>query len=511
MNNNYQDGLQRVLSHVAIMEALFENYESIYAIDVETSSYQCYHESDSFSALSLETVGDDFFGSLDDSILRTIYFEDRGYVSEMLSRENLIKGLERERYYSFVYRLLIDGEPLYHKIRATMEPINGRPYILLGVRNVDTAFRRDKAHAEELSSMHQKEKNHLEAVLASAAGYLEANLSKDLVLELSPYRFSENKSVNFELHELEKPLRYSDFERWLTEKLVVKKRDKYLKISNRDYLIGCYMRGEKRASVSFSAKAPDGSMQPCKKVFFLYQDSATEDIFAFCVIYDLTEQQRKEKELQELEKELQMSRIRNFTSQMQPHFLYNALGSIQEIILDDPEYASELIGDFTIHLRSCIRAMASDRPIPFTQELANIRAYTNIERMRLGDKLKIVYDIEPQDFSILPLSVQPLVENAIRHGVYQRGKDGGTVTIRTRELEEAWQITVMDDGVGFDFSAYQDSIERGERDSTGLKNIMFRLDKVMGAEVRIQSDMGVGTTITITIPKEGIQHESNNS
>jgi Putative regulator of cell autolysis len=198
-----------------------------------------------------------------------------------------------------------------------------------------------------------------------------------------------------------------------------------------------------------------------------------------------------------------MSRIRNSTSQMQPHFLYNALGSIQEVLQEDPQYASELIEDFTIHLRSCIRAMNSDAPQPFSMELDNIRAYVNIERMRFGEKLKIRYEIETDDFPIVPLSVQPLVENAIRHGIYQKGPAGGTVVLRTRDAGNAWQVEVEDNGVGFDVNAYRREAKSGKRDSTGLKNIIFRLDKVMHAHVDIVSTVGSGTKVTVTIPKGG--------
>ena len=221
----------------------------------------------------------------------------------------------------------------------------------------------------------------------------------------------------------------------------------------------------------------------------------------------MTEQQRKEMEMEKLEEELRRSRIHNSTSQMQPHFLYNALGSIQEIILEDPEYAAKLLGDFTLHLRSCVRAMENDDPIG--RELENIRAYANIEKMRLGNKLKIRYDIQAEAFSIVPLSIQPLVENAIRHGVYERGMAGGTVTVRSRDKGEAFVVEVEDDGVGFDYPALEKEIAAGKRDSTGLKNIMLRLDKVMHARVQIDSRVGEGTKVTVTIPK-GEARDANN-
>lgn len=492
------------LTQEALFRALSENYESIYVVDVDTSAYQRYYESDIYSSLCLRNNGSDFFHDLKKDIFTTIYWEDQEYVSNMLDKNALISGLKKNKFYSFVYRLMIDGKPLYHKLRATTELIDWRPHLLIGIRNIDAAFRQDKAQAEELSAMRSKEITHLEAILASAEGYLEVNISRNTIHEVSPYMLAKKSTADIR-HDLDTgALSYTDFMTWNIDNVVIENKDKLSKISSRDYLMDCYNQNERRASASFSMKTGSGKVQPCKIVFYLYKEALSEDILSFCVLYDLTEQQRKEKELKDLEHELQMSRLRNFTSQMQPHFLYNTLGSIQEIILDDPIYASELIGDFTIHLRSCIRAMANDDPIPFEQELANIMAYVNIEKMRFGSKLNVQYDIQKKDFNILPLSVQPLVENAIRHGIYERGERGGTVIVRTTEKNDYITISVEDDGVGFNVDAYKYSMTAGLKDSTGLKNIIFRLEKVMSAVVDIKSRINKGTKVIISIPKENL-------
>ncbi|MBQ9388108.1 MAG: histidine kinase [Lachnospiraceae bacterium] len=481
-------------------KAFFENYESIYIIDAETNAFKCYHESDSYSSLKLETEGDDFFRETEKAI-KAIFYEDREYVKKKLSKELLLSGLENEKYYSFVYRLMINGKELYHKCRALKDEIDGRTVIAIGIRNIDEAFRTDKSQAEEIAAMQLKEKNHLEAIMASASGYMEANITKDRIIEISPEMFA--KGI---FHGVGSPpteaCTYTEFEKRIVETLIVENREEYIKISSREFLTECFEKGEKRASVPFSIKTTSGKLRPCRKVFYLYRDDSTQDILSFIVVYDLTEQQRKEKELKEMENALQLSRIHNFTSQMQPHFLYNTLSSIQEILLDDPEYASELIGDFTTHLRSCIRIMSNDSAISFRQELENIRAYVNIEKMRFGDKLKIVYDLETEDFSILPLSIQPLVENAIRHGIYEKGEEGGTVTVLTREDKNSIKIIVKDDGVGFDVDAFKKRIETGSVDSTGLKSLIFRIENMLHGTVDIMSEKNVGTTITITIRKE---------
>jgi len=494
----------------AIIRALFETYESLYDIDVETGAYRCYHESESYSELNIGSSGDDFFKALIEQTETAIHPQDREYVRLMLDKDAMLSALQTDRYYSFVYRLLVNGEALYHKVRATMALVDGREHILIGVRDVDETLRQEKAHTEALASMYQKEKNHMEAIMASAAAYMEVNLTRDTVLEQSPYLPSGEKSSAPEPPTGEPMSTYSGLNEWICERQIVENRKKYALVSSRKYLLACFERGEKRASVSFGAAKENGGVQPCREVFYLYRDSASGDVMAFCVIYDLTEQQRKDKELRELEEALRMSRIRNFTSQMQPHFLYNALGSIQEVVLDDPEYACKLIGDFTVHLRSCIRAMANDVPVPFKNELDNIRAYVNIEKMRFGKKLNVVYDIAADDFKILPLSVQPLVENAIRHGIYQRGAKGGTVTVRSRETPGTWEIEVTDDGVGFDSDAMKRNVSAGLKDSTGLTNIVFRLDKVMHAGVDIKSVPGEGTRVVISVPKGGTENEGDN-
>ena len=95
----------------------------------------------------------------------------------------------------------------------------------------------------------------------------------------------------------------------------------------------------------------------------------------------------------------------------------------------------------------------------------------------MGKRLNMIYDLKSEDFLIVPLSIQPLVENAIRYGIYQRGRQGGTVSIRTESLSEYDLITVEDDGVGFDYQKVRDEVERGELDSIGLDNVNLPSEK----------------------------------
>ena len=220
-------------------------------------------------------------------------------------------------------------------------------------------------------------------------------------------------------------------------------------------------------------------------------------------------QERNEKKLEKLEIQLNEARIKISIGQMQPHFLYNALASIREVVLENPEYAADLIFDFTTHLRACIKSMASEEMISFSQEIENIKAYVNIEKMRFGDKMKVQYDIQECDFQIVPLSIQPLVENAIRHGLYERGNQWrGIVNICSYRQEDEIIIMIEDNGVGFDVEKIAKEIKCHERDSTGLQNLIFRFENLMNATVNIESVIGIGTKVTVKIPVKG---EKNNA
>gem|GEM_PF-948652 len=221
-----------------------------------------------------------------------------------------------------------------------------------------------------------------------------------------------------------------------------------------------------------------------------------------CLDAAIAEEDKHRQEVEELENRLRTAQLKNSMSQMQPHFLYNALASIREIVLDDPQYASDLLFDFSTHLRACIRAMSHNDLVPFKQELENINAYVNIEKMRFGEKLRTRFEIADKEFSIVPLSIQPLVENAIRHGIYERGAKGGTVTVATEQTEKYHEIRVSDDGVGFDYEQICLEVQEKKRDSTGLTNLIFRLKKIMNAEVNVNSTQGIGTVVTVRIPKE---------
>ena len=135
-------------------------------------------------------------------------------------------------------------------------------------------------------------------------------------------------------------------------------------------------------------------------------------------------------ELEKKNSELQKKQTQIMVSQIQPHFLYNTLSAIYVLCDDDPELAKETIMDFSKYLRHNMNSLNGSECVPFEQELKHTETYLAIEKLRFGPKLTVEYDIGCTDFRLPPLSLQPIAENAVKHGVRSR-KDGGTVTIST--------------------------------------------------------------------------------
>ena len=207
---------------------------------------------------------------------------------------------------------------------------------------------------------------------------------------------------------------------------------------------------------------------------------------------------RLEAEKNIVEAELKDSRISIMLSQIQPHFIYNTLGTIERMCLKDPTKAFELVRNFSLYLRGNFSELDSVTPIRFAEELKHVEYYVNIEKVRFPD-MTIEYDVETTDFVLPALSVQPLVENAIKHGLMRR-ETGGTVVIRSYETATNFCIEVTDDGVGFDTSL---PIE--EKKHVGLRNIRGRLKAMVNGELMIESQLDVGTKAVILIPKEVLE------
>lgn len=183
-------------------------------------------------------------------------------------------------------------------------------------------------------------------------------------------------------------------------------------------------------------------------------------------------------------------------SQVQPHFLVNALGAIGQLCHDAPE-ARDALRKFSRYLQGNMNSLSQTEPIPFGTELEHTKAYLELEQLRFGEKLNVTYDLQAVDFLLPTLTLQPLVENAVRHGVRSNADGRGTVAVASREYPDHWEITVEDDGRGFDPAGLPDD----GQPHIGLQNVRERLRRIGGA-LRIVSAPAQGCQVTITLPKE---------
>ena len=200
--------------------------------------------------------------------------------------------------------------------------------------------------------------------------------------------------------------------------------------------------------------------------------------------------------MKEQEKELAERRIDIMLSQIQPHFLYNSLGVIYHLCESDPETARKAIKKFSEFLRGNMESLKSREHIAFAEELNHVENYLYLEQHRFGDKLQVIYQITTEDFLIPPLTLQPLVENAVQHGILNR-RNGGTVIIRTEKRDECDVVMISDNGVGIEKAKEIHSL--GGRAHVGISNVRSRLKEMAGGSLDIESSDG-GTTAIIRIP-----------
>lgn len=194
-----------------------------------------------------------------------------------------------------------------------------------------------------------------------------------------------------------------------------------------------------------------------------------------------------------LAEELRNSRIVLAMSQIRTHFIFNVLTAISGMCEYDPKKADETLIRFSRYLRSNIDIMEEDEPEEFERSMEHLEDYIALEQVRFGNKIRFAKKLEVTDFMIPPLILQPIVENAIKHGLLPKSS-GGTIELATQTEGKNVVITIVDDGVGFD----TESVAR--EGSVGLNNVRFRLKQMANGRMDIESRPGEGTKVTVVIP-----------
>lgn len=204
------------------------------------------------------------------------------------------------------------------------------------------------------------------------------------------------------------------------------------------------------------------------------------------ILFDQVEQSLNQ------QKEIARQRASILMLQMRPHFICNTMTSIYYLCDQDPQKAKQVTLDFTTYLRKNFTAVAGDKLIPFSEELAHARAYLAVEEAQFEDRLFVDYDTPHTHFSLPPLTLQPLVENAVKHGMDPDG-EALRIVIRTRKTDAGSEVVVEDNGAGFEQP-------RDNEPHTALANIEQRLALMCGGSMTIAAREGGGTVVTVRVP-----------
>ncbi|HYP72604.1 MAG TPA: histidine kinase [Microbacterium sp.] len=201
--------------------------------------------------------------------------------------------------------------------------------------------------------------------------------------------------------------------------------------------------------------------------------------------------------------------LRSLRAQISPHFIYNALTAIASFITTDPPRARELVLEFADFTRYSFRRQGEFTTV--AEELRSVHSYLELERSRFGDRLGVTLRIAPETLAtVIPfLSIQPIVENAVRHGL-EPGERGGSIRIEARDGATHTEIIVEDDGVGMDPDALRAMLNAdADGAHVGIRNVDTRLRQLYGADggLVVETNTGAGTLVRMRIPKSQPQHE----
>ncbi|MCU6711444.1 histidine kinase [Paenibacillus sp. J5C_2022] len=206
--------------------------------------------------------------------------------------------------------------------------------------------------------------------------------------------------------------------------------------------------------------------------------------------------------MKQLVKDAARNEMAFLRSQIKPHFLYNALGTIMSLCYTNGERAGELLGVFSRYLRIIFHMDITEETVMLSKEMELIRAYIDIERERFGDRVRVLFDVDESLYGayIMPLTIEPLVENAIRHGL-SRKMGGGTVRLAVSRLGQYMQVVVEDDGIGMSEEQVKCILNQDKGvDGIGFRNIIRRVSHFTDQHPVIESAPGHGTKVVLMLP-----------
>jgi LytS/YehU family sensor histidine kinase len=203
--------------------------------------------------------------------------------------------------------------------------------------------------------------------------------------------------------------------------------------------------------------------------------------------------QERERRTLSLQAGLAKARLSALRMQLQPHFLFNSLNAIAELVHKDPDAADDMLVALASLLRLTLET-SGEQELPLSRELEFVKRYLAIEHVRLGDRLQVAFDLAPDTPEALvpAFLLQPLVENAVRHGLEAQAEPGRLRISASRRGSDLL-LTVFDSGPGL-------RADKPLREGIGLANTRARLDELYGAAGTLELRMAEGFAVEVTIP-----------
>ncbi|MDR0909151.1 MAG: histidine kinase [Spirochaetaceae bacterium] len=217
-----------------------------------------------------------------------------------------------------------------------------------------------------------------------------------------------------------------------------------------------------------------------------------------CVLLFMSVQNQQAINLQKLNMELIEDKIQLFQSQISPHFITNVLLAIRDLCEKDTLTALKVIDDFTAYLRYNLDSLYKNEAVPISEELSHTEKYLRLEKIRFDGAVNWQFDIQSDEFCLPALTIQPLVENAVRHGIL-KNQNGGMITIKIKKEKDHYLITIHDSGPGFDIKAYLHGHGHGHG-HVGIENVRHRIEMRMGGSLDLFTSSDKGTIASIIIP-----------
>lgn len=292
------------------------------------------------------------------------------------------------------------------------------------------------------------------------------------------------KNKNIELETIMYPSIITNCIYWIIFLLVLER--KFYKNTEVNHLqVFCCIAWLMTATIMDAIGRREGVLNETYAIIFL---------FYYLVLHvKISQKVNEEKEIK-----LREQRMTLMLSQIQPHFLYNTLNTITALCRINPKLAEETTVKFSGYLRENMHNMGKNDTQPFYKELEHTKIYIDIEKLRFGNRVKVEYDIKIDDFSMPTLTLQPIVENAVKHGICNR-LEGGTIKISTEKKDKDNIIIISDNGIGFEM----EKVLKDGGEHIGIHNVKERLKSIANAELEITSFIGIGTVVKIIIPRKG--------